>query len=240
MSCQFPRSNLKYFSRLSSTLNGPWYGDCNGVSAVRRAHKCVLPTTTLAIHSYVATHRHTGGIGRSRRIFCRKSATNAGSAAISPSDDTKNSPGKRRGSPNTISATEHCKSFLTAARTPSNTNGSASTQLGSEPSFAFRADFIVRCMRSTNPFACGWCDVVVLVDVPSSDAVFVQRSDTNCLQRSLVKVDGHHGEIPNGIETHEHKSLQICHSGNDFRPTREPIHYRREVSESLRFRQWTN
>ena len=153
--------------------------------AVRRAEKRVLPTTTPATHSD-SPLCYTWGIGRSRRIFCRKSATNGGSAAISPSEYTKNWPGKHRGSPNTISATAQCRSFLTAARIPINTNGSASTQ---DASVAFRADFIVRCIRSTNLFAYGWY-VVVSVDVPSSDAVFVQSSDTNCLPRSLVKVDG--------------------------------------------------
>ena len=86
------------------TLNGPWYGDKNGVfRGPTGTHTCVVDDNSCDTSlSRDSPPCHTGGIDRSRRIFCRKSATKAGYAAISPSDDTNNSPGKRSGSPNTI------------------------------------------------------------------------------------------------------------------------------------------
>ena len=155
--------------------------------ALRRAQKRVLPTTTIAINNYVVTHRRaTHEVSAAADEYCAASLpqTRDQQPYHHPMTQRTRRASVRRCSPNTISATEQCRSFLTAARIPSNTNGSASTQLGSVASFAFRVDCIVRCMLSTNPFACGCYDVVVLVDVRSSDAFFSSRARTRTVYHS--------------------------------------------------------
>jgi hypothetical protein len=64
------------------------------------------------------------------------------------------SPGTRRGSPYTSSATDACRSSLKAVRMPSRKIGSASVHRCS--AWHMIAAFSVRWKRSTRPFAAGW------------------------------------------------------------------------------------
>jgi hypothetical protein len=68
------------------------------------------------------------------------------------------SPGSLRGSPDTSSATDACRSYLKAVRIPRRTRGSASVHCWC--AWYMMAAFSVRRKRSTSPLAVGWWAVV--------------------------------------------------------------------------------
>jgi hypothetical protein len=82
-----------------------------------------------------------------RRAMCRRSWVMRCSGSARPAAGVSSSPGMRRGSPYTMSATDACRSALYEVRIPRRTSGSASVHCWS--SWHMMAAFNVRWKRST-------------------------------------------------------------------------------------------
>lgn len=85
-------------------------------------------------------------------VLCSAWSWSAGVGAVLAG---RQSPGMAIGVPYTNSAGLQLRSSFTVVLRPNNTHGSWSYQLGSV-NLALRASFSLLCIRSTNPFACGW------------------------------------------------------------------------------------
>jgi hypothetical protein len=127
------------------------------------------------------------GTGR-RRAMCLRSWVMKCAGSTGFAAGVNSSPGIRRGSPYTSSATDACRSALYAVRTPSRTNGSASVHCWS--AWHMMAAFSVRWKRSTRPLAAGCWAVVLESWVPHILAMERNSCDSNWRPWSVVIVCG--------------------------------------------------
>jgi hypothetical protein len=99
-----------------------------------------------------------------RWAMCRRSCVTRWAGSAGSAAGVSSSPGIRRGSPYTSSATDPPRSVLYDVQIPRRTSGSASVHCWS--AWHMTAAFRVRWKRSTKPLAAGWWAVVLESQIP--------------------------------------------------------------------------
>ena len=172
---RLPKSIVNDVSPWARTSYGPSYrGVRGGRCQSRRIKTCSLVARVAGTDDGLVPCG-TGGRGANPRTVSRSRGRNCPVSCDSWLRGRK-SPGTVSGAPHTSSTEEHSRSSLGAARIPSRTQGSSSSQFGPVRR-AIRADLRCRWNRSTTPLACWWYVEAEFIRVPY-----------NCVCRAIAKL----------------------------------------------------